>query len=359
MVKKLKKPIQKEEIIDKDNNYVREELYLEIRSLINDARKRVRNYANATLLFVYWNIGKMIVEEQGGEERAKYGDNLIKELSMRLTNEFGEGFDKRNLRKIRQFYLMFKMWASVRPELSWTHYRTLIMIKEQHIRKYYIEEAVKGNWSVRQLERQINTCAYSRSLNNMIPSNFIENDNDKLKIDNYEPKKAIKDPYVLEFLGLDTSNYKEKDLEEALITHLQKFLLELGRGFTFVARQKRISYDNEHYYIDLVFYNIILRCYVVIDLKMEKLTHEALGQIDLYRNYYDLEVKSKDDNPTIGLLLVTDQDTLVAKYSSIYKDDNIFVSKYMTYLPSEEELERVINEERRLIEEYKLIKSKE
>ena len=232
-------------------------------------------------------------------------------------------------------------------------------IKEKHIRDYYIEECIKSNWSTRELERQINTCAYSRSLKNLSSNNVIDND-DTNKIERYDPISVIKSPYMLEFLGLDSNlSYKEKDLEEALISHLQKFLLELGRGFTFVARQKRISYDNENYYIDLVFYNIILRCYVVIDLKMEKLTHEALGQIDLYRNYYDLEVKGKEDNPTIGLLLVTEQDTLVAKYSSIYKDDNIFVSKYMTYLPSIEELERVINEEKRLIEEYKISKSKE
>lgn len=181
--------------------------------MINDARKRVRNYANATLLFVYWNIGKMIVEEQGGEERAKYGDKVIKELSERLTKDYGEGFNQRTLRRVRQFYITFKIWSTVWTELTWSHYRLLLTIPEQHIREYYIEEAVKGNWSVRQLERQINTCAYSRSLNNMIPSNVIENNNDKLKIDNYEPKKTIKDPYVLEFLGLDTSNYKEKDLE--------------------------------------------------------------------------------------------------------------------------------------------------
>ena len=344
---------KKNKLIQKDNNYIREDIYLEIRSLINDARKRVRNYANATLLFVYWTIGKMIVEEQGGEERAKYGDKVIKELSERLTKDFGEGYKERNLHYMRSFYLSFPILHTVCAKLTWSHYRLLISIKEKHIRDYYIEETISGNWSVRQLERQINTCAYSRSLNNMIPSNIVENDDNKIKIDNYEPKKAIKDPYVLEFLGLDNINYKEKDLEEALITHLQKFLLELGRGFTFVARQKRISYDSEDYYIDLVFYNIYLRCYVVIDLKTEKLSYEALGQIDMYRNYYDVEVKSKDDNPTIGLLLVTEQDTLVAKYSSIYKDNNIFVSKYMTYLPSEEELSRVINEERKLIEEYK------
>lgn len=354
MVKsKIKKEIIK---IENEENIISDELYLEIKLLINEARRRVVNYVNSTILFVYWSIGKMIVEKQGGEERAKYGEKVIKELSERLTNDFGEGYDESNLRKMRQFYLSFSIWDAVRLELTWTHYRLVMRIKEKHIRDYYVEECIKSNWSTRELERQINTCVYSRSLKNLSSNNVIDN-NDINKIERYDPISVIKSPYMLEFLGLDSNlSYKEKDLEEALISHLQKFLLELGRGFTFLARQKRISYDNENYYIDLVFYNINLRCYVVIDLKMEKLTHGSLGQIDLYRNYYDLEVKRKDDNPTIGLLLVTEQDTLVAKYSSIYKDDNIFVSKYMTYLPTIEELTRVINEEKRLIEEYKLLK---
>ena len=357
MVKSKNKIIKK---IESDNKkYVREDFYLEVKTLINEARKKISNYVNTTIVFVYWNMGRMIVKEQGGEGKAKYGDNLMIELSERLTRDFGEGYDVSNLTRMRKFYLMFPIIDTVCQQLTWSHYRLLIVIKEKHIRDYYIDECVKSNWSVRELKRQINTCAYSRSLKNLSSSNVIDN-NDINKIERYDPISVIKSPYMLEFLGLDSKlSYKEKDLEEALITHLQKFLLELGRGFTFVARQKRISYDNENYYIDLVFYNINLRCYVVIDLKMEKLTHESLGQIDLYRNYYDLEVKNKDDNPTIGLLLVTEQDTLVAKYSSIYKDENIFVSKYMTYLPTIEELTRVINEEKRLIEEYKIIQSKE
>ncbi len=331
------------------------EFYDNVKKIINESRKHVVTYVNTTMLFTYWNIGKMIIEEQGGSSKAKYGNKLIAELSKQMTLDFGKGFDERNLRKMRQFYLMYPIWDSVRPELTWTHYRTLIRIEEQYIRSFYMEEAIKSNWSVRQLERQIDTCAYSRVIAyNSEVEKFenIEEVNDVLK---YNPNIVIKDPYMLEFLGLDNNaKYLEKELEDALITHLQKFLQELGRGFCFVARQKRISFDNEHYFIDLVFYNSILKCYVVIDLKTEKLSHEALGQIDMYRNYYDQEVKMPDDNPTIGLLLVTEQDTLVAKYSSIYKDQNIFVSKYMTYMPTEEELKRVINEEKRLIEEYKL-----
>ena len=331
------------------------EFYDNIKELIKESRKHVLTYVNATMLITYWNIGKMIVEEQGGSSKAKYGDKLIAELSKQMTFDFGKGFDERNLRKIRQFYLMYPIWDSVRPELTWTHYRTLMRVEEQHIRDFYMEEAIKGNWSVRELDRQISTCTYSRVVKNK-DNNLIKNNN---SITKYEPETIIKDPYILEFLGLDnTLNVQEKDLEKALINHLQKFLLELGRGFCFVAKQKRITYDNENYFIDLVFYNSILKCYVVIDLKTDKLSHQYLGQIDLYRNYFDKEIKSIEDNPTIGLLLVTEQDNLIAKYSSIYKEPHIFVSKYMTCMPTEEELKRVINEEKRLIEEYKLFNAK-
>jgi predicted nuclease of restriction endonuclease-like (RecB) superfamily len=331
------------------------EFYENIKKIINESRKHVVTYVNTTMLFTYWNIGKMIFEEQGGSNKAKYGDKLIAELSKQMTLDFGKGFDERNLRYMRQFYLSFPIWNTVRSELTWTHYRTLMRVEEKHIRSFYMDEAIKGNWSVRQLERQIATCSYSRVIANNSDVKKINNINETAALAKYEPNTVIKDPYMLEFLGLDNNvNYLEKELEDALINHLQRFLLELGRGFCFVAKQKRISFDNEHYFIDLVFYNSILKCYVVIDLKTDKLSHEALGQIDLYRNYYDQEVKQSNDNPTIGLLLVTEQDTLVAKYSSIYKDQNIFVSKYMTYMPTEEELVRVINEEKRLIEDYKI-----
>ncbi len=333
------------------------EFYENIKKLIDESRKHIVTYVNKTMLFTYWNVGKMIVEEQGGNSKAKYGDKLISELSKQMTFDFGKGFDERNLRKIRQFYLMYPIWDSVRPELSWTHYRTLMRIEEQHIREFYMEEAIKSNWSVRQLERQIATCAYSRVIANNGKVQKIDNIDETTSVIKYEPNTVIKDPYMLEFLGLDNNaKYMEKELEDALINYLQKFLLELGRGFCFIARQKRITFDNEHYFIDLAFYNAFLKCYVLIDLKTDKLSHSALGQIDLYRNYFDQEVKMPDDNPTIGILLVTEQDTFVAKYSSIYKDQNIFVSKYMTYMPTEEELKKVINEEKRLIEEYKLSK---
>lgn len=216
-------------------------------------------------------------------------------------------------------------------------------------------EAINCNWSVRELERQINTCTYSRYILNNKKVDSIYVDDESSLIKKSDPSMVIKDPYMLEFLGLEKNEkYIEKDLENALINHLKDFLLELGRGFCFIERQKRISFDNEHYFIDLVFYNSILKCYVVVDLKTSKLTHEALGQIDLYRNYFDKEIKMEDDNPTIGLLLVTEQNNFVARYSSVYKNNNIFVSKYMMYMPTENELKRIIEDEKRIIEEYKI-----
>ena len=335
---------------------ISKEFYDDIKQIISESRNNVRNYVNTALLFTYWNIGKKIVEFQGGEEKAKYGDMVISDLSKQLTYDFGKGYDARNLRHMRKFYLTFQIWYAVRTELSWTHYRSIITIENPKIREFYIEEAIKGNWSVRQLERQISSCTYSRVLKHKQEVEIIEGIDKEKESVKYDPNTVIKDPYMLEFLGLDSnSKYLEKDLEKALIDHLQKFLLELGRGFCFVERQKRISFDNEYYFIDLVFYNSILKCYVVIDLKTGKLGYEHLAQIDMYRNYYDMEIKASDDNPTIGLVLVTEQSKSVAKYSSIYKDENIFISKYMTCMPSEEELVKVVDEERKLIEEYKLL----
>ena len=330
------------------------EFYDGIKELINESRKSVASYVNTTLLFAHWNIGKRIVEEQGGEERAKYGNKIIEELSKKLTHDFGKGFNQRNLRYMRQFYITFPIWQSVSAKLSWTHYIILLKVSDNKAREFYINEAIKGNWSVRQLERQISTHTYNRLI--LHPNNDIE----VLDVDEmsnsirYDPNMVIKDPYILEFLGLDSkSKYLERDLEEALISHLQKFILELGRGFCFVERQKRISNDSDHYFIDLVFYNSILKCYVLIDLKSEKISYKSLGQMDMYRNYFDMEIKREDDNPTIGLVLVTDNDNFVAKYSSVYQDHNIFVSKYMTYLLTEEELKQIVQEERKFIEEYK------
>ncbi len=338
------------------SDVVSKECYDDIKKIINESRNNVRNYVNTTILIAYWNIGKKIVEFQGGKDKSKYGDRILIDLSKQLTYDFGKGYDTSNLRRMRQFYLLFPICASVRHELSWTHYKLIITIENPKIREFYMEEAIKGNWSVRQLERQISSCTYSRVLKHKQEVEIIEGIDEEKQSVKYDPNTVIKDPYMLEFLGLDNNTkYLEKDLEKALIDHLQKFLLELGRGFCFVERQKRISFDDENYFIDLVFYNSILKCYVVIDLKTGKLGYENLAQIDMYRNYFDMEIKAKDDNPTIGLLLVTNQSKAVAKYSSIYKDDNIFVSKYMTCMPSEKELEKIIDEERKIIEEYKVL----
>ena len=334
-------------------------IYHEIKTTINNGRNEILNAMNKTIIETYWNVGRIIQEDIKRNSNSTYGDRLIKDLSIRLTEEFGKGYDESNLRRFVKFYIAFPKLGA-RPVLTWTHYKMLITVPTKKERDYYEKEAIENKWTTRVLERQIRTLSYKRRLAvNRSNKEEKPQTNNRFNVEP-DPKKIIKDPYMLEFLNLDEgSGFKEKDLESGLITELSKFLLELGKGFCFMARQKCITYENNQYFIDLVFYNAILKCYVVIDLKTEKLTYEALAQIDLYRNYYDYEIRREDDNPTIGLLLVTEQDKLVAKYSSIYNNDKIFVSKYMTYMPTEKELEQIINKEKEIIEEYKKIKELE
>lgn len=252
---------------------VNTKLYEDIRITVAEAQKKVYATVNFVMVETYWNIGRQIYEAQGENDRAEYGTGLLKELSVKLTTEFGKGFEASNLRRMRQFYMVFQKRDALRHELSWTHYRLLLKVENEKTRQFYLDECAKSGWSTRQLERQINSFYYERLLSSQ------DQDNVRKEIQGLEPgvntKDIIRDPYVLEFLGLEqTSNLYEKDLEQGLINHLQKFLLELGRGFSFVARQKRISFDGEHYYIDLVFYNYILKCFVIIDLKVGKLTHQ-------------------------------------------------------------------------------------
>lgn len=332
-------------------------IYHEIKTTINNGRNEIINTMNKTIIETYWNVGRIIQEDIKKNNKSNYGERLIKELAVKLTAEFGKGYDESNLRRFIQFYIAFPK-LDARPVLTWTHYRMLITVPTKKERDYYEKEAIENEWTTRELERQIRTQSHKRRLT-VISNKKEHKENNRFNVEP-DPKRIIKDPYMLEFLNLDEgSGFKEKDLESGLITELSKFLLELGKGFCFVARQKCITYENNQYFIDLVFYNAILKCYVVIDLKTEKLTCEALAQIDLYRNYYDYKIRREDDNPTIGLLLVTEQDKLVAKYSSICNNDNIYVSKYMTYMPSEEELEQIINKEKELIEEYKRIQALE
>ncbi len=335
-------------------NAVSTQIYAEIREVIAQARRRVYSTANSAMVQAYWQIGRTIVEhEQGGNERAEYGKRLIKELAERLTAEFGKGFTEANLRYMRLFYLTFPIHHAVRDKLSWTHYRLLLKVENEKAREFYADECAKANWSTRQLERQITSFFYERLLASR------DKESVKQEIFQKEPSKRpedfIRDPYVLEFIGVkqDAAVY-ESSLETALINELQKFMLELGRGFAFVARQKHIDLDGQHFYIDLVFYNYLLKCFVLIDLKTSRLTHQDIGQMDSYVRMYDELQKGKDDNPTIGIILCSEKNEAIARYSVLEGSRQIFASKYQLTLPTREELENYIQNERRRIEERDL-----
>ena len=320
------------------------QLIVEIRDILHEARNRVYQTANNAMVKAYFEIGKAIVEKQGGNEKAEYGDGLIKQLSAELTAEFGQGFKVSNLKDMRRFYLTFQKSHALRGELSWTHYRLLMRVENETARAFYEDECVKSNWSTRQLERQINSFFYERLLSSR-DKEPVKNEIFALEPQAKTPEDIIRDPYVLEFLGLDEQEkFEEKDLESALITHLQKFLLELGRGFSFVARQKRITFDGRHFYIDLLFYNYILKCFVIIDLKIGDLTHQDIGQMQMYVNYYEIELLNEGDNPPIGIILCADKSESLVKYT-MPNDNNIFASKYRLYLPSEDELKAELDKE--------------
>lgn len=326
-----------------------QQFYEQIKRILSEARNKVYQTANFAMVEAYWNIGKSIVEQQGGEGKAEYGAGLIVELSKQMTADFGKGFTAANLKNMRQFYLTFPKSYALRSELSWTHYRLLMRVENENAREFYTEEAIKSNWSTRQLERQINSFFYERLLSSQNKEKVSE------EIQKLEPAKVpediIRDPYVLEFLGLSPNDdFYESDLEEALITHLQKFLLELGRGFSFVARQKRITFDGRHFRIDIVFYNYILKCFVLIDLKIGDLTHQDLGQMQMYVHYYERELMNEGDNPPIGIVLCADKSESVVKYTLPENETQIFASKYKLYLPSEEELSQELQREYRALE---------
>ncbi len=284
------------------NKIIDLQFYSQIRDILSAARNKVYSAANFAMVEAYWHIGKSIVEKQGGETRAEYGAGFITELSARMTADFGKGFTVTNLQNMRLFYLNFQNSYALRTELSWTHYRLLMRVENEQARQFYLDECAKSGWSTRQLERQINSFFYERLLSSRNKSEVAA------EIQTLAPARTpediIRDPYVLEFLGLEPSaSFFESDLEQALIEHLQKFLLELGRGFSFVARQKRFTFDGRHFYIDLVFYNYLLKCFVLIDLKLGDLSHQDLGQIQMYVNYYTREMMNEGDNPPSAILL--------------------------------------------------------
>lgn len=407
----------------KRKSVVTKNFYGDIKQILDKARSAAFRSVNFLMVEAYWNIGRLIVEEeQKGKKRAEYGSYLIKELSERLTNDFGKGFDVSNLRYIRLFYLAFPISDAVRhtfknnralklhatngelvsaishalsdksgknknvnavsselqftkakiqdelhhqsielqnylrPELSWTHYRNLLKVEKEEARLFYMNEAADNNWSTRELERQMNSLLFERLA-------LSRNKNAVIKMAKkgqiiQKPEDLVKDPYVLEFLGLEKlDKYYEEDLEKALIDHLQKFLLELGKGFSFAARQKRITLDGDHYRIDLVFYNRLTRSHVLFDLKVGKLTHQDIGQMQMYVNYYNRTQKLKDENETIGIILCAEKNNAVIKYTLPENQKQIFISKYIPYLPTEDELKNEILREKEQFErERKFLK---
>ena len=327
-------------------------LYDDILAIIINTRNTIYKAVNTGILEANWKIGRRIVEEeQAGASRAEYGQRVINDLAEKLSVEFGRGFDARELRRYRQFYLLFPKWDALRPELTWTHYRTLIRVENERARLYYMNEAALQNWSTRALDSQIERLTYERILSSQNQLIVKEAEDAASRQAQLTPADIIKDPYVLDFLGLPSGvNFYEKDLEKALIDNLQQFLLELGRGFSFVSRQYRFKTDNENYYVDLVFYNFILKCFVLIDLKVGKLTYQDIGQMDFYTRYFEENIRTETDNPTIGIVLCTERDNTIVKYSVMNDSNQLFASKYKLYLPTEEELINELETSRKQIE---------
>ena len=328
-------------------------LYDEVREIIASARQNAVRSVDFCRVQMYWSIGKRILEkEQEGKQRAEYGSYLLKNLAKKLEPEYGSGFSYRQLQFCRQFYRMYPIANALRSQFNWTQYRLLLAISDDCKREYYELEAINNGWTAREMERQINSQLYERLL--------LSNDKESvLAVARKEripqqPQEIIKDPMFLEFLGLEQkASYYEKDLEQALITHLQNFLLELGNGFTFVARQKRILIEDDEFFADLVFYNRLLRCFVVIELKTDKLTHQDLGQLQMYVNYFNRVEKTPDENPTIGILLCTAKNDTVVKMTLPEDNSSILASQYQLYLPTQDQLKTEVESLLRLAEESK------
>ena len=322
-------------------------------TILEIAREQVVRSANQAMVFAYFEIGKIIVtEEQQGKKRAEYSKKTIKQLSEKLINEYGKGFSMRNLEQMRKFYLTYSKTQTASAELqtpnfrlSWSHYLILTRIKKEEERKFYEIESQSNNWSVRELKRQFDSALYERLVLSK-DKKGVKELSQKGQILNI-PKDSIKEPYILEFLGLEEKEkYSENDLEKAIIDKIEHFLLELGKGFAFVARQKRISFEERHFFIDLVFYNRLLKCFLLIDLKIGDLKHQDIGQIQMYVNYYDREMKLEDENNTIGLILCKEKSDLLVKYTLPESNSQIFASRYETVLPSKKELEKLLEEKK-------------
>ena len=322
--------------------------YNEVKEILAQARNRAFSAVNTAMVEAYWLVGKRIVEEeQKGEERAAYGEKILQVLSKELSAELGKGFSYSNLYNMRQFYLTYsvqEIFYTLCRKLTWSHNRLIMRVENSEARQYYLNEALQNNWSVRTLERNINTFYYQR----ILTSKSTAVSKQKPVDEQYLVTDFIKDPNIFEFLNISQpATANENEIETALIGNLQQFLLELGKGFSFVARQMRISTETDHFYIDLVFYNYLLKCFVLIDLKTGKLTHQDIGQMDMYRRMYDDLKKPVGDNPTIGIILCTEKSETVVKYSVMNDSPQLFATKYMPFLPTEAELIAEIEREKR------------
>ena len=329
-----------------DNNKIFDDYYEKINQMIINSKTNIIRNINHEMVELYYNIGQAINELIDEYNLEKSQNEIIKSFSNKLTKQFGQGFSVPSLKKMKKFYQVFNGSSTLWNQLSWSHNRLIMNIDDETRRNFYLEECIKSNWSVRQLERQINSFYYERLISTKEPykeevKNEINILEKKDKIENF-----VKDPYVLEFLDIKDKRFLEKDLEANLLEHIQEFLLELGRGFSFVSRQKRIDVDGDNFYIDLVFYNYVLKCFVLIDLKLDKLTHQDIGQMDFYVRYFDNEIKEKEDNPTIGIILCSDKKDTIVKYSVLNDNKNLFASKYQLYLPTERELDLEIEKQK-------------
>ena len=340
-------------------------LYQKVKGVIERARGNVYKTVSFETLKGNWEIGRYIVEdEQHGKARATKGDALVKNLAKKLTLEYGSGFEYSHIRRTKKFYLTFPKGDALRAELTWTHYRYLITIDDEKARLFYMNEAIQGCWGTRTLERAILTKLYERTLlaqeNKQAITELAQDTKKNEGEGDYTPKDFIKEPYNLAFTGLKSdAKIYEEDLEQALMDKLQEFIMELGRGFAFVARQRKITIEDENYYTDLVFYHCILKCYVIIELKVGKITPKDIGQLDFYVNYWDEEEIQPDDNPTIGLILGTDKSNAVVRYTQVAKNEKLFAAKYQLYLPSEDELKKRLLEEKERIEQEQRLNKEE
>ncbi len=326
-----------------------ENIYQDIRNKIILAREKMFKHIDTTMTEVYWYVGKITYELSENSTKASYGKNVINVLSNRLTNEFGNGFSPVSLRRMRRFYEFYPIWSTVSTELSWAHFQELIRIDRKEERDFYEQETIKSNWGCRELRRQINTKLYDRYI--ISPDKNLIIEESKKGLIEKQPEELLKTPYIFEFAGLkENKNYLETDLEKALLAHLTEFLLELGRGFSYVSSQQRIKIGSEYYYPDLIFYNRLAKCFVIIDLKIGKLTHQDIGQMQMYVNYYKKTQMIKGENEPIGILLCADKDDAVVEMTLGDNVKNVYASKYLTYLPSKEELIKIIKDEKELFE---------